>query len=116
MTLKQAKLIKFLPESKTLSEAGEKAGYTKAARSIYRKHTKVHIAEALKCEPSSIIAHYEALYRECMTDSDKATAKSILDSMARINAMFTDKTKQEVSISGADAMVIGRLNRVKSVI
>ena len=93
-TLKRQKLIRNLETSSTLKEAGDKAGYRTSfgSRTIYRPSTRKHIAEALKCNPQSIIDHYEALYASCLQSEDKATAKAILDSLCRINAMFKDKT------------------------
>lgn len=94
MTLKQARLLKAIPHSKTLREAGRKAGFT--SLDIYRKRIKTHIANELRCEPNSIKQHYEALYKLCLTDNDKATAKGILDSLCRIQAMFKDKHEVNV--------------------
>ncbi len=112
----QQKLIKNLKTSKTLMEAGRKAGYTDKARNMYRQNTKRHIAEALKCDPGSIIAHYEELYRKCMLDDDKSTGKAILDSLARINAMFTDKTINDTTLSTKDNDLLAnyRNNRIEA--
>ena len=43
-TLMKQRLVENIPKSKTLQEAGLKAGYSKKARNIYRKDTKRHIA------------------------------------------------------------------------
>ena len=118
MTIMQQKLINNLKTSKTLMEAGKKAGYTEKARSMYRSHTKLHIANALKCDPASIIAHYEGLYSKCIADDDKATAKAILDSLARINAMFTDKSVNKTELSTKDQAILDqyRTNRLSGVL
>lgn len=47
-TLKQKRLAEAIPESGTMLEAGEKAGYSKKARGVYRPHTKRHIAKLLE--------------------------------------------------------------------
>lgn len=116
MTLRQANLIKELPNSKSLKEAAEKAGYSYKAKNIYKMPLRATIKEALRCNPQSIIAHYEALYAQCVKDKDKATAKSILDSLCRINAMFKDRLSQELTISNADSILIGKHNRLQGVL
>ena len=117
-TLMQKRLIKNLKTSKNLKEAGERAGYSYKARNIYRGNTKKHIADALKCDPKSIIAHYEALYNECMLSDDKPTAKAILDSLCRINAMFTDKTQNKTEVTTKDQAILDsyRSNRLTDII
>ena len=93
-TVKQKRLIKALASDEvvTLRDAGLKAHYSIKSGNLYRNNIKKHIKDALKCEPDSIIKHYEALYATCLQSEDKATAKAILDSLCRINAMFKDKT------------------------
>ncbi len=113
MTIMQQKLIKNLKTSKTLKEAGDKAGYAtnNGSRAIYRECTKRHIAEALKVEPESIKAHYEMLYDLCLSDDDKATAKGILDSLCRITGMNKDRT--DISIKYApDKVSISDFNSI----
>ncbi len=106
MTLLQSKLIKHLKDKdvKFLSDAGRKAGYTRGARNIYRQNTKRHIQEALKVEPESIKAHYEALYALCLSDNDKATAKGILDSLCRVCGLFKDNTTVNVRSLAPEAI------------
>ena len=108
MTIMQAKLIKHLKDKdvKTLADAGRKAGYTDKARSIYRPHTKAHIKEALKCNPDSIKAHYQALYDECMLKGDRTNAKGILDSLARINALFIERTLNKTEFTTKDQSLL----------
>jgi hypothetical protein len=46
-------------------------------------------------DPKAIIGHYEELLGLARQDHNLELEKSILDSLSRINAMFTDRIKQE---------------------
>ena len=113
-TILQQKLVKALKTEKNLMAAGRKAGYKldKGNRCIYREGTRKHIQEALKCDPASIIAHYEGLYADCIAANDKATAKAILDSLARINAMFIERSKQEISAKFENNTTLNRFKAI----
>ena len=47
-TKKRIRLVKALPKSETLWEAGQKAGYSKNSRKIYSAGTKRYIIQKLK--------------------------------------------------------------------
>jgi len=107
MTLKQMKIAKAIPKAKTMKEAGRLAGYSLTAGNIYNKAIKSHIAESIGYDPKAIIKAYEDLIRRCKEDNDKSNERQAYDSLSRINAMFTDKSKLEVT-EPKDSLVLKR--------
>ena len=98
-TLKQTRLLKAIETNTELKSAGIEAGYEmdKGGRTIYRKGTRKLIEAHIGTDPKLIIARYEDLIGRCRENKDRSTERACLDSLARINAMFTDKVKQEVT-------------------
>lgn len=90
-TIKQVRLVQAITQgATTLKEAGDIAGYQ--SKQIYRESTKKHLQESLGTSPKKILEEYEKLFQSCLTDKDKSIAKSILDSLAKINSMMIDKS------------------------
>lgn len=119
MTLRQQRLSKEIlnPENKTLKEAGEKAGYkTDKARTIYRDSTKKHILEALEAQginKESLGKAYNGLIELCLKKQDYSTAKSSLDSIAKMYNCLKDNNieiKQGVFSEDIMAKVRARLS------
>jgi hypothetical protein len=101
--LKRKALLKELRQAKptdSILELGAKAGYTKKSRSVYKNPTKTFINDYLdksNPKPEEILNHYLELEKIAMNIADYTLAKGILDSLARIKAMFTDKQKVELN-------------------
>ena len=93
MTLMQSNLLKALadPTIKTLADAGRKANYSQKSRNIYRTHTKKHIAEKISCNPNAIREKFDFVLEKALETKDFTLYKAILDSMARLNGMLTDR-------------------------
>ena len=95
MTLKQRKLIKNLKEAKTLREAGRLAGYTDKGCNVYRKNIKKHIAEVLKIDRDEVLRRFNEAYQLAIQTNDLTNLLRCNEALARINAMFLDRTKEE---------------------
>jgi hypothetical protein len=116
MTLKQDRLTKEVlnPENKTLLEAGNKAGYT--SKQIYRKSTKQHLIADLEAQgitKESLGKAYNGLIELCLKKQDYSTAKSSLDSIAKMYNCLKDNNieiKQGVFSEDIMARVRARLN------
>ena len=93
MTLKQRKLLRNLETSKTLMEAGLKAGYSEKAKSPYRKYNKIHIAEIIHSDPEAIKARFNDIADKASAKEDFTAELRATEALARINAMFTDKSE-----------------------
>ena len=85
----------------------------KGGRSIYRASTKRHIAESIGYDPKAIIKAYEDLIYRARQSGDLSNERQAYDSLSRINAMFTDKSKLEVNDSANDSLVIKRYERLE---
>ena len=107
MTLKQRKLLKHLEDSKTLREAGRKSGYSDIAGNLYRKNIKKHIAEIIHSDPEAIKARFNDIMDRAREKEDFTAELRGLEALARINAMFTDKS--EVKNINPDKIIITNL-------
>ncbi len=97
-TLKKRKLIKAIPEARTLREAGIKAGYTDTSVNIYRKAIKRHIKqsfEAMGYDEVSIKKEFERLSALAEKKNDLSNAMRGKENIARICGYFKDK--QEIT-------------------
>lgn len=94
MTVKQLRLIKHLGDKDcpTVADASKRAGYSYGARNMYRVNTKRHIQKSIGSDPQAIIEAYEDLRKRCQNKGDLSNEKGVLDSLSRINSMFTDKS------------------------
>ncbi len=95
-TIKQKKLMRAIPESKSLREAAIKAGYTEKSVNIYKKATKRHIRESLKAmgyDEGSIKLEFERLSNLAESKNDFSNAMRGKENIARIMGLFKDKTE-----------------------
>ena len=104
MTAKQQRLINNLSPHKTIMQSATEVGYSPKARSMYRKNTKAHIVEKIGNNPDKIIAEFENGLNEVKKNKDWAIVKTYLDSLARINAMFSDRIINEHKDSVPDTL------------
>lgn len=113
LTIKQQKLIKEIPNCKTLKEAAEKAGYKEGNKSrwIYKETTRKHIRDAIASDPEAIKKAYEDLLLRCKASNDLSTERATLQDLARINAMMTDKTQNKTEISQKDADLLDKYTK-----
>ena len=95
MTVKQANLIKNLRTSKSLKEAAEKAGYSYTAKNLYRKTLKNTIAKALHSDPEAIKDRFLNIADRAKAKDDLSNEARAIEDLARINAMFTDRSQIE---------------------
>ena len=115
-TLKKRKLLKALETSKTMREAGIKAGYTPISHTIYTKPTKTYLAEAIASSPELIKQKYEELHQLALLSKDYSTARGVLQDLARINALFLDrseiKTDNTTNLKMTREEMKERINRI----
>jgi len=93
MTLKQRRLLKALPSSKSVMEAAVKAGYSPTSRQMYDKGVSAHIATLLADSPEQIKREYGEALEKCKGAGDMNCLVRILDSMSRIQGLFKDKSE-----------------------
>ena len=110
MTLKQARLLKHLADSPTIREASIKAGYTPKSNKPYQQGIKRYIADSLSCDPKAIKAYYEDIISRARASGDLSNERQALDSLSRINAMFTDRSTLKVEDTTQDALTLKRFN------
>ncbi|MFH1835516.1 MAG: hypothetical protein ABH851_04945, partial [Methanobacteriota archaeon] len=82
-----------LETSNTLMEAGRKSGYSGIAGNLYRKNIKKHIAEIIHSDPEAIKARFNDIMDRAREKEDFTAELRGLEALARINAMFTDKSE-----------------------
>ena len=111
LTLKGKRLLKELPNAPSIRQAGIKAGYTQAGN-CYRKSIKEHIARELNIDSKEVIRRFNEIYTLALADKDLTNMARITESLARINAMFTDKTINQTTISNKDNEILKRYMRI----
>jgi hypothetical protein len=113
MTLKQTNLAKAITRSTTMAQAGLEAGYSTKSRNIYRANTKKHIVEILEAQgitKDSLGQAYEGLIKLCLKKQDYSTAKSSLDSIAKMfNCLKDNSVEINQGVFSEDIM-----NRVRA--
>jgi len=107
MTLRQDNIAKEVLTSKTLKEAGLKAGYKldTGSRQIYRKSTKEHIAKIFQEQGvtrDSLKKAYEDCLELCRKKEDYSTLKATIDSLARLYGHLKDTQSTQVSVFTGD--------------
>ena len=119
MTLKQRKLLKHLETSDTLMAAGRKAGYSKSAGNIYNKAIKSHIAKIIHSDPEAIKARFNDIADKASAKEDFTAELRAIEGLARINAMFTDKSEvkstpvNQIIITHDKPIVNNRINELE---
>ena len=101
MTLRQQNLAKAIIGSKTLREAGLKAGYSKTSRHIYEKVTKSNIAKIFQAQgvtKDSLTDAYKECLRLCKDKKDYSTLKATIDSIAKLHNYLRDNNLQQVTV------------------
>jgi len=107
MTILQDKLAKEILTSKTMREAGLKAGYSEQSRQVYKKHTKIHIAKILAEQgvtKESLTEAYNECLRLCKNKQDYSTLKATIDSIARLHNFLRDNNIQQVQVNVNDIL------------
>lgn len=103
MTLLQNNLAKEILGSRTMAEAGLKAGYSPKGRQIYRKSTKIHIEKIFEAQgvtKDSLRLAYEDCLTLCRKKEDYSTLKATIDSLAKLYGFARDITSTNVGIFG----------------
>lgn len=102
VTLRQRKLLKELPYSKTISEAGLKAGYKKTSlNGLYRGRIRKYIKEFLDTPditPEQIINIFKMLINHALKQGDITNANRSSENLAKIKAMFIDKPEVNINV------------------
>lgn len=101
MTVRQKRLIQHLsdPDCPSLKKAGERAGYSYKAKTIYRSTLKHTINKLLGSNPELIKERFEDIARRAKKKGDLANETRAIEALARINAMFTDKSINKTEIT-----------------
>lgn len=107
MTLRQDNLAKEILTSKTLKEAGLKAGYKldTGSRQIYRQSTKKHIAKIFQEQgvtKESLKQAYEDCLELCRKKEDYSTLKATIDSLAKLYGHLKDNNYMQTSVFTGD--------------
>jgi hypothetical protein len=99
MSILQDRLAKEILTSKTMKEAGLKAGYkVDKARTIYRASTKRHIAEVLKANSitkETMLEYFRGLTELAIKEKDLSNANRSGENIARLYNLLKDNTIQQ---------------------
>jgi hypothetical protein len=113
LTLKQDRLAQAIPNSRTLAEAGLKAGYSAGARAIYKKSTKLHIAKIFEAQGvtrESLREAYNQCLELCRKKEDYSTLKATIDSIAKLYGHLRDVSSTQVQVNVNDTIAKLRSN------
>lgn len=103
MSLLQEKLVKELPTSKTLAEAGRRVGYSPRSRTLYKPGTKRYIAEYYKAaglDKEGLIGRFKALANISLSEKDLSNSNRSLENIARMQGLLKDN-QQTVNVLSA---------------
>ena len=101
-TLRRKRLIKAIPTSETLREAGTKAGYSPRTQRVYSKSTKRYIIQELRklgttpeeCQKMFSMIRELALNKGDLTNSLRST-----ESISRISGAFKDAGSVNITLN-----------------
>ena len=94
-TLRKRKLLKALETEPTLRQAGIKAGYSCISQNIYKKSIKRYMAKNIHSNPEGIKERFEDIANRSVLEKDATNELRAIESLARINAMFIERTREE---------------------
>jgi hypothetical protein len=103
----QDRLAKEILTSRTLREAGLKAGYSIKARNIYRASTKKHILKKLEqvgVSKETMVEYFTALAKLALDEKDLANANRSGENLAKLYNLLKDNNIQQAVVNIQDTI------------